>query len=526
MQSGRYLESSAASGQHDAKRLRAWQLYHSSLARLIETGQQYGRLQPGGRLVVNTPSGAVEIPVVHHGFTWQPEDFSRLILVGDYAAHGLSRVNRHSGLGVPVVVLRQGSCKQRFHDEQHLFAATVVLGPSPDTAVDGGTEALSAEPGGDAPTLPGPTLHLYDPVRIHTAAMGHWRFPLREDKTAPYALLLNTRQRDFFQEFLQPGRTDSKSRLIMTEPYQPGKIPLVFVHGLLSDPMTWVGLAAEIRARPRLVDRYQIWAFQYPTGEAFLRSAATLREELRAARETLDPEHRDVGLSEMVLVGHSMGGLISKLQVTRSGNTIWRSVANRPLDQIVASPEQRRRLQTLFFFEPLPCVKRVVFMGTPHRGSALANRLLGRVGASLVRERSDREMNYQQLLQNNPNTFSPEVSKGIPTSLDLLEPDNPILVAMQRLCVNPEVRLHSIIGTGKPMLLGGPADGVVTVASARHADVETERFVPAEHVGIQRHPETVDELLGILTRHPDCLAATGQMTTARTSFPNTIWISP
>ena len=312
---------------------------------------------------------------------------------------------------------------------------------------------------------------------------------------------MNTRKRDFLSAFLQPGRSVHKTKLIMVKPYQPGKIPLIFVHGLLSDPLTWIDMANEIQAHPDLTDRYQLWAFKYPTGEPFLRSAATLRAELQAALDTFDPKRQDPALAHMVLVGHSMGGLISKLQVTYSSDTIWNSIANRPLDTIVASNRQREELRRLFFFGPQPCVERVVFIGTPHKGSSWANRLIGRLGSSLVEQGQQRQTDHEQLVHNNPNTFSREVSRGIPTSVDLLEPDNPILVSIQRLCVNPATRLHSIIGTGKPMWRDGAADGVVPVTSAKHKAVETERFVPAEHTDLARHPATTNELLSILARH-------------------------
>jgi hypothetical protein len=143
----------------------------------------------------------------------------------------------------------------------------------------------------------------------------------------------------------------------------------------------------------------------------------------------------------------------------------------------------------------------VVFIGTPHGGSALANRFIGRLGSKLVREDQDRVRNHQQLIRDNPDTFSRSVTGRIPRSIDLLEPDDPILVSMQHLCVPLDVKLHSIIGTGRPMLFDGPADGVVSVANARHAGVETERFVPADHVHIHQDPDAIDEIIGILGRH-------------------------
>ncbi len=477
----RYLEWSADTPPGDSRRNRAWQLYHSSLARLIETAQKFGRLNPSGGLSVKTPGGMLDVPVAYHGFAWQPSDFNSLVLVGDYRAPDLSHKHRHVGLGVPLVAIRQRQHEERFRGKRQYFAATAVL-----RRVDQTSSMV---------------LEFYNPLESRFVAMGRQQFHLKTDTTAPLALLLKTRKRDFLEEFLQPGRSLAKAKLIMVQPYQPGKIPLVFVHGLLSDPLTWLDMANEIQAHPDLFDRYQIWAFKYPTGEPFLRSAATLRAELRAALDTFDPQRNDPAMSHMILVGHSMGGLISKLQVTYSGDSIWKSSANRPLETIAATDAQREKLRKMFFFDPAPGIKRVVFIGTPHKGSPWANRPIGRLGSLLVREGQQQEADHEKLVRNNPNTFSDQASKRIPTSVDLLEPGNPILVSIQHLCVNPATRLHSIIGTGRPMLRDGPADGIVPVSSARCGGVDTECFVPTKHTELASHPTSIREIVAILSRH-------------------------
>ena len=142
----------------------------------------------------------------------------------------------------------------------------------------------------------------------------------------------------------------------MFEPYQPGKIPLVFVHGLLSDPFTWANLANEIRARPDVLQRYQLWAYEYATGEPFLKSAAVLRRQLHEVQLQMDPSGSDAALSGVVLIGHSMGGLVSKLQVTYSGNQLWESVSCLPFESIVTTPATRMDLAESFFFDPSPIV--------------------------------------------------------------------------------------------------------------------------------------------------------------------------
>lgn len=168
------------------------------------------------------------------------------------------------------------------------------------------------------------------------------------------------------------GSSTNRPELFFLEPHRPGRIPLVFIHGLLSDPSTWVDQANDLRAIPQVSERYQIWGFRYPTVDPFLQPAAALREQLQQAVTAIDPSGTDPALQNIILVGHSMGGLIAKLQVTYSGTTLWDAFANRPLETIVAEDSIKARLYRDFFFMPSPFVRRVVFVGSPHGGSSLA----------------------------------------------------------------------------------------------------------------------------------------------------------
>ncbi|MFT5299896.1 MAG: triacylglycerol esterase/lipase EstA (alpha/beta hydrolase family) [Mariniblastus sp.] len=139
----------------------------------------------------------------------------------------------------------------------------------------------------------------------------------------------------------------------MIKPYQPGKIPIMFVHGLLSDPFTWINMANDLTEHPEILERYQLWGFEYATGEPFLKSAAIFRRQLQEAHMQLDPTKSNPAMSQMVLVGHSMGGLVSKLLITESGTQLWDAVSCRPLESIGATPELRGNLADLFFFSHL-----------------------------------------------------------------------------------------------------------------------------------------------------------------------------
>src|SRR5262249_30858082 len=156
-----------------------------------------------------------------------------------------------------------------------------------------------------------------------------------------------------------------RAGIYMFEPYQRGKIPVLMVHGLISSPLTWTTMFNDLRADPELRQRYQFWFYLYPTGNPYLETAAELRETLDRAFMEVDPHGEDAALDEMVLVGHSMGGLVSRLLTETSGNDFWRLVSNRPFDSLKVKPETRAALQRVFFFERDPSARRVVFIGTP-----------------------------------------------------------------------------------------------------------------------------------------------------------------
>jgi hypothetical protein len=87
----------------------------------------------------------------------------------------------------------------------------------------------------------------------------------------------------------------------------------------------------------------------------------------------------------------------------------------------------------------------------------------------------------------------------------MLQPGNPLLESIETLPVDRRVTLHSIMGTGLPML-SGPADGVVPVSRARHAGVASELYVATTHRWVHRHRDTAAEIARILREHARCTA--------------------
>jgi hypothetical protein len=222
---------------------------------------------------------------------------------------------------------------------------------------------------------------------------------------------------------------------------------------------------------------------------------------LNKIRARFDPQETDEALNHVVLVGHSMGGLISKMQISESGTALWNSISRQRFEQVVMSPNTRKKLSEAVFFTPSPMVSRVVFIGTPHRGSALAQRAIGRVGSLLIKEATDLKSEHDRLIADNPGVFSDEFSRRVPTSIDMLEPKSDLLQAIHCLPINTRVRIDSIVGNGRWMPGNGDSDGVVPVTSAKHERSTSVVMVNQKHAKLTEDPAVIQQVMRILREH-------------------------
>lgn len=468
--------------------------YNASLAKLLLTAHRFGRLDPVTGLHVVQNDQPLTVPVELHGFAWTAEDFNELELIGDYRLNKYTRPVKADGVGVPLLVRRCRKEDERFFRRVQPFSATAVLRTR---------AAQVSTPDVVEPAAP-PELELvlefYNPANCRHLCDSDPRWVLAGDLTAPFAWVAHIDPNSPVKAFLRPDGPDAKAQLVMIEPYQCGKIPIVFVHGLASDPTTWLTQIHALRTQPWFRKRYQAWTFRYPTGMPFLGGAAALRRELQAAVALSPGAAEDPAVQQMVLVGHSMGGLVSKLQVTESDNDLWDVASNRPLDQISADADDRERLREVFFFAPLPFVRKVVFIGTPHQGSSLANRAVGRLSSWSAHMTTQADERHRRVVGDNPGVFAPWIRRKVPTSVDLLEPDHPLLCAIAKLPVDPQVELHSIIGVADVRGSDAPGDGVVSLASARHCRTLSEKHVSETHTDLLQAATTTIELERILER--------------------------
>jgi pimeloyl-ACP methyl ester carboxylesterase len=301
-------------------------------------------------------------------------------------------------------------------------------------------------------------------------------------------------------EFGESPPAEGGLGLYTLTPYDPHRIPVVMVHGLVSDSTCWDPMLAELRKDAQLDANYQFWIFRYPTDDSFLKSAANLRASLTDAIRQLDPTQQNPRMSQLVLIGHSVGGLLAKLQITYSDHKLWDAVATKPIDELDLDLETRDSLRDSLFFEPQPMVRRVIYLGVPHGGSAWNESLFERWGDRLVRFPQAVRDSYQRMIDDNAGALLIDPATGVPTSIDHLSPESPILQATNELRRVENVAVHSIMGNTDRLYDGSSGDGMVSVDSAR-IKADSEWYVDATHNEIQRAEQSIREVKRILLEH-------------------------
>jgi pimeloyl-ACP methyl ester carboxylesterase len=261
----------------------------------------------------------------------------------------------------------------------------------------------------------------------------------------------------------------------------------------------------DLRSDPTIRENYQFWFYLYPTGQPFWFSATQMREDLALMRRELDAERQHPALDQMVLVGHSMGGLISKLQSVDSADDFWHTMSDREFAELHADEEVVRSLAGTFYFSPSPSVRRVVTLGTPHRGSPFSNGITRWLGNKLISLPAKMMRGRDDLIAQNRDFFKSNAPLKITTSIDSLSPDSPVLPALLTATPGPWVKYHNVVGLdpdpGLEKYLVGEGDGVVALDSARLDEMRqlnSQIIVPADHSGVHRHPQSVLEVRRVL----------------------------
>lgn len=473
----------------------ACDLYNTALARCLVLALTWRQMDARGRWELpgrDEGDPPAKLGVAHVGFGWRAEEFGSLSLCSAHKVVGLPTVQRTHGIGVPLVGHRSPEAPAR------AFVAPDLSFP---------VTAFCRFEGGLADLLEKPraALELINPGAARAVKIGERSVPLEMDLTTPMAYYLGQShlEKAGYLSFLKPSILGDRAGLRFLEPYQPGKIPVVFVHGLLSSPQTFAPTINELQGDPVLRQRYRFGVYFYPTGEPYLATAADLRRDLDRYRQTVDPEGKDPALARTVLVGHSMGGLISRLLTVDGGDDFWRAASRTPLAKLDVPEAAKRELCRMYYFQRDPGVSRVVFCGTPHRGSRLSPSLIGRLAALMAGV-------PKQLLRTTAEAAKHNAECKLPTSVELLAPDAPALKILSERPRPAQAAYHSIVGVSLSDSLfvegcfggdGRAGDGVVPYESAHLEGVESELVVHADHYHVHHHPLAVRELARILHEH-------------------------
>lgn len=433
------------------------------------------------------------------------EDFS---LCSDYSVKALMQKNRQPGVGIPLVGFLAPQEKHNVLKSPRGLTIPVTLV----------VELKENDSQGMEVKLNYLDTSLEETAPSELAFLSEGNVPLALDFSTPLACFLNSLpDRNLISVMLESDKQEDNSGLFLIEPYQPGKIPVVFIHGLMSSPDTWVQMINALKNDPVIRKRYQFWFYSFSSGMPVMATAYNLRQVLLAAREELGiTEEACMNFDKMVLIGHSMGGLVSRTLLQDDPHYIVETVTHRSWDEITAelTPEELKLVEDFAVLPPLPFVNRVVFMAVPHRGSEMAKWSLARVGSKFVnlpetlREKLPLFAAVFQKLNKNKEEIEKmrrarmEDDKGehLITGLHDLDPDSLFSRAIGNSRMKKGLVFHSIIGDQERADHPGGTDGVVPYSSSHLDNAASEVIVHSGH-SIHRNPAAMRELLRILRLH-------------------------
>lgn len=345
------------------------------------------------------------------------------------------------------------------------------------------------------------TVSIHDPYRDAEVSLHGQRVPLAANFSAGYGLWLA--DSGFNRQSLRTlfGRADGieHPHLYLMQPWDPERRVIVMLHGLASSPEAWVNVANEITGDEALRAQFQIWQVYYPTNMPIAYNHAVIRRQLQQVLAHFDPHGTSAAARDMVVIGHSMGGVIARLLVSRSGDTLWDAMADMGDLDPARQARVRERLAPMLRFEPVPQVGRAIFIATPHRGTEVAGNRLAKLLSRLVRLPLTLLEGFGDVLQV---LAGGQAGAGdaprVPNSIDNLDRNDPFMRAAADLPISPRVTYHSIIARARPDgRLEDSNDGLVPYASAHLPGAASETVIESGH-SVQQTAQAVLEIRRIL----------------------------
>lgn len=488
-QMGRYIDAAAAAGAILEKNPRDGQAlkdYNFAVSRLFEVLHESG-LEPW-KSPVKCPSARGEwiFSVVSDGKPEHDPSHYRILPADRYQFKGTLIKERSvkKGLGAPMVIASKGFDPTKF--DPFIQGKNVYYGV---------TEVLHFK---------GRSCIAYylDPLATETVKFGTHTYPVAADFTAPIGLALaelKPRKKEI-ESMFNPSDFASSTRLARLQPYDPKKIPILVIHGLGDSQATWAPMIEALRGDATIRQNYQIWFYSYPTGYPYPLMAAILRSKLDAINSYY-PDHKPI-----VVIGHSMGGMIARVLMTDSGMTMWNTFFDTPPEKTPLSNQARQILTKTLIFQHRPEISRVIFASASLRGAYMATNFFGRLGNKIIGSPPDLTGVGKELaMLSKPRATDGQKLKRAPNSIDALDPSNRFVTTIDKIPLAKGIPYHSIIadrgkGGHRDRTKPQSSDGFVPYWSSHLDGAVSEVIVPSDHWS-NRSPEGIAEVRRILLQH-------------------------
>jgi pimeloyl-ACP methyl ester carboxylesterase len=411
-----------------------------------------------------------------------------LVRAADVPMHGLAEArNQIAGHGIPLATLAP-RCNDRA-DCRLLPGEGIFRWATAWFEMD--------DPSGS----PTPRLVIADPFKAGPLQAGGHRFELAADTSAFIARGIHASKLNRLGIFglLGGHEVGRRAGVYLLEDYDRTKRPIVMIHGLGSSPLIWAKLSNAIWADPALRDRYQIWHVVYQTNAPLLVARHRVQDYLDDAWRLLDPDGDDPARRGIVLVGHSMGGVVARLLCVDSEHVLWDASFSVPPSQLSGRPDDVAGTREVFLFDHYPGVSRAIFMAAPHRGSPTADAWTGRMMRLLVGRRVPEILALQRIARHDPSSVHDSVRVSYQhawlNSISTLQTAQPVRRAGETLMPVLGITYHVISG----VLPGEPTDtdGVVPLASTLLPEAASTLVVPSGH-DVYNKDDAIGEVLRIL----------------------------
>ena len=495
---GYYLQAAKATlGGATAGETEARAIYNRSVATATELAYSIGKGGSSDKLVAPGPEGPWHIDIDVPQYDGKPLDrIDSLTVADDIKSTNKKRKLRESvtrdGIGGTLVAYQKAPPE---HAAKRPYRLPIGMS-LPVTAVADFSGTNRAR------------IRIYDTMLSNDVSLSGRKLSLAANYSASLHKLMSyaPKKNIGFEAMKHPDEYLKDAGIFMVEPYRPGQIPVLFVHGLKDEPATWRNTYNELIADPEIRKNFQFWFFRYPTGFPITYTSNLLRQHLDGIQQWASENGGGVELKEMVLIGHSMGSVISSYQIRESGSILRERFLARDIEDLDLDEKAKDGLRKLTMIESPKFVSRAIFVAGPHRGAKAATGVVGALGYMLIDlSKKVTTLNFFDFDDSPADEYFTELGSTVLLSpadgIRSLKPYNPALMEVVKLPVGNHITYHSIIGTqGREIAPEDSSDSVVDYWSSHLDGVASEKLIPSDH-SAHDHPEGIAEIRRILHEH-------------------------